>query len=360
MTERQLPSQQPVLPTHTDSAFPGQVIYVGALNEAVGVQVTLTTEERAARIRELNKPPFLTRNFADAAIEDARLIYIKETPDGFVGAKEATAGYGKPDILIYSFAGEIMEDEPQKVQPAKFIYDYTPETQLAYWGEVRRVLDCMEERLPKDLAARVIEHNFPIISDEKRNVPRSICLPHTHVFAYGKGYEYLPEETPQELEKIRGNEEMLLNSEFMVDSVLLGVAEIMGRQLGSLMPNLDVRHLVRPFGYEFYLPKDISNEDFTRIMADHHMAYAQTMREIGPEVEDLARQYVQPTSRVLPQPSYIFYMRNEGDEHILSFSPQFVEAAGGMEGAGCALRRTGHYDPPPYPMTAAEIDALVV
>lgn len=362
MTERQLPSRQPVLPSPDagNPLFPGQVLYVQALDEQVGVRVTLSTQERAARIRALNTAEWLNSNFNDAANEDARLIYIKEAPDGFVGAKEATAGYGKPDVLIYAFDGEILDRPPHEEQPAKYIYDYDPETQVSYWGEVRRVLDCMEERLPEGLSARVIEHNFPIVSNEHHNVPRSICLPHTHVFAHGNAFHHTPEEQPAEINKLRHNEELLLDQELMVDGVLLGVHGRMLQQLGDDIPPLDVRHLVRPFGYEFYIPRNTSNEEFARLMREHHLAYAQTLQEVGPMIAETARINNPQGARILPQPSYIFYMRNDGDKQILSFSPQFVEAAGGMEGAGVALRRSGYCDPPPHPMTAQEIDALVL
>lgn len=361
MTERQLPSRQPVLPSPDagNPLFPGQVLYVQALDEQVGVRVTLSTQERAARIRALNTADYLNWNFNNDANEEARLIYIKETPDGFVGAKEATAGYGKPDVLIYAFDGEIVDRPPQEEQPAKYIYDYDPETQVSYWGEVRRVLDCMQERLPEGLSARVIEHNFPVVSNEKYNVPRSICLPHTHVFAHGNAFRHIPQETPAEIDKVRYNEELLLDQEFMIDGVLLGLYGRMLQQMGENTPPMDVRHLVRPFGYEFYIAKGTSNVEFAHIMREHHLAYAQTLQELGPTIKETVHQST-PGARTLPQPSYIFYMRNDGDKQILSFAPQFVEAAGGMESAGIALRRSGRCDPPPHPMTPEQIDALVL
>lgn len=362
MTERQLPSQQPVLPLPDagNPLFPGQILYVQALDEQVGVRVTLSTEERADRIRGLNTSKYLTANFADPENPEIRMICTSNTPDGFVGVKEATAGYANPDILVYAFDNEIFESDPEKVHPATYIYDWSEKTQQTYWGEVRRVLDCMQERLPEGVVPRVIEHNFPIVSNEHHNVPRSSGLPHTHVFAYGNAFAHTPEEQPVEIDKIRHNEELLLDQEFMVDGVLLGLYERMLGQMGDDMPPMDVRHLVRPFGYEFYIPKDTSNEAFTRLMHQHHLAYAQTLQEMSSVIQDAAKANNPQGARILPQPSYIFYMRNEADKQILSFSPQFVEAAGGMEGAGVALRRSGRCDPPPHPMTPEQIDALVL
>ncbi len=362
MTEHQLPSRQAILPSPDagNPLFPGQVLYIEAIDVKAGVTVTLSTEERASRIKALNTSKYLAANFADPENPEIRMISTTDTPDGFVGVKEATAGYAKPDILIYAFDKEIFESDPEKVHPATYIYDWSEETQQTYWGEVRRVLDCMEERLPEGLVPRVIEHNFPIVSNEQHNVPRSSGLPHTHVFAYGNAFAHTPDQQPAEIEKIRHNEELLLDQELMVDGVLLGVHGRMLAQMGDDMPPLDVRHLVRPFGYEFYIPKGTSNEEFARLMREHHLAYAQTLQEVGPMIAETAHTNNPQGARILPQPSYIFYMRNDGDKQILSFSPQFVEAAGGMEGAGVALRRSGRCDPPPHPMTPQEIDALVL
>lgn len=332
-------------------------------------------EDAAWTIAAMNTPEYLRGDLLNMGAVYRKAIDRK----GVCQIKIPKSPYGPGGLMVIAADNRLFDPNNDKsmtengIVPTTTIYDYDVKLQKEYFRQTLAAMLAMEEfnlpdENPQQDTPRVLatENNMAIVSNESHRVPRSIGLPHLHVFKAGSWIDTTA--TPKFPPHLRAEQRLLRRGDHL-ERFATDVSSTISDELGRLGGDVQISlRDIEPFGYAITTPitrnqnLDDQAEILQKVMASHQKAY---MEATGRHIDGVNKRRIESKKKstakagridstpmlieekIIPQPSMrtYLYFNNRGFLTCV-ISPEFISSAGVMEAAGVILHRDATNDNP--------------
>ncbi len=294
-----------------------------------------------------NQPSEIENRFIDTP----QLAKQELDSGDMVVVHDPTGSYSPGSLQVIVVRNEIVNHWPIELKngrvPTRSIYDFTPETQLAYFHQILKVQRAMKEEFVGFVGGKFhvlfTENCAKTVSDEEHRVARTIAEPHTQIWIInGHSTPFNPSETPRLLRHERAVIKILKNK------IMTGMIAL-ASDLASVT-NQKFDFAVRaapPFGYVINtpitesMPMKQQTELLTTLMRAHHERYTKEAEKLMGDLADADHKHAILTKMLFPQPSYKVYGVFGDDGHLsISIAPSLFAAAGVVEGLDRQIYRS--------------------
>jgi hypothetical protein len=297
-----------------------------------GFSGSSTREEVAVNTAAINTPTELTRRFFGQ--NNPETLLILPLSDGSEVRLHAPTGRYTPlATMVVAHGPEFDKLPPEETITTQNIYEYSENTQAAYWGMLIHGLEAYRDTLDTDKYRIFAGGNWVAQhSNFDERTARTVGLPHDHLCAVRK--KDIKPYIEGGVEAIEG----LTEEKTITNRLLPHFLPRLERALPEDFPlRLETRTNL-PYGYSFVIPADAGMATVAQLMKDHNTAYEAVANTIKTRHEKRG-------AEIHTQPSYQLYIEldEQGDRHV-TISPSFLSAAGVLESAGIQLKRNPYYE----------------